>query len=193
MRVSGSSFQSLAAAGLVLAAAAAFAQDAPMPARLLPAGSEIVFTSRQMGVPVDGRFQRFDAQIAFDPKRPEASSVKISVDLASVSMAAAEVEAELAKPGWFDSRRQANASFQSTSVRSPAPGRLEVAGKLTLKGKVRELVVPVTLAPSASATVASGSFVLKRLQFNIGDGEWSDPSLVADDVQVRFKLSLAAP
>jgi polyisoprenoid-binding protein YceI len=31
--------------------------------KLLPAQSEIVFVSKQMGVPVEGRFKRFDAQI----------------------------------------------------------------------------------------------------------------------------------
>ena len=39
-------------------------------------------------------------------------------------------------------------------------------------------------------TTASGSFVLKRLAFRIGDGDWKDTSMVADDVQVRFKLAL---
>lgn len=32
-----------------------------------PAGSHIRFTSRQMGVPVDGAFRKFDASLAFDP------------------------------------------------------------------------------------------------------------------------------
>ena len=40
---------------------------------LVPAQSEVAFTSRQMGVPVDGKFTRFDAQVAFDPKKPEAA------------------------------------------------------------------------------------------------------------------------
>ena len=57
----------LLAATLALAALPVFAQQA-----LVPAQSEIVFTSRQMGVPVDGRFRKFDAQVAFDPKKPEA-------------------------------------------------------------------------------------------------------------------------
>ena len=44
--------------------------------------------------------------------------------------------------------------------------------------------------PSA-VTVASGVLPIKRLAFNIGDGEWADPSMVADEVQVKFKLSLS--
>jgi hypothetical protein len=32
--------------------------------------------------------------------------------------------------------------------------------------------------------------VLKRLAFKIGENEWADTSMVADDVQVKFKLAL---
>ena len=38
--------------------------------------------------------------------------------------------------------------------------------------------------------MATGSFSLKRLAYKIGEKEWADTSMVADDVQVKFKLSL---
>jgi len=44
---------------------------------------------------------------------------------------------------------------------------------------------------AAGASVAEGQFVLKRLAFRIGDGPWADPSVVADDVLVRVRMTLA--
>jgi len=176
---------------LIALAATAHAQQ-----RLLPAQSEIAFTSRQMGVPVSGRFKTFDADVAFDPRQPEAAHIALRIDLASVSLPSAETEAELAKPGWFDSRRVPQASFVSSAVKAAGAGRFDVAGKLTLKGTSRDIVVPVTLVQAGGATTASGSFAIKRLDFRIGDGDWSDTSLVADEVQGKFKLALtgvAAP
>ena len=167
------------------------AAQTPPVAKLLPAQSEIVFTSRQMGVPVEGRFRKFDAQVAFDPRQPETGRVTLTVDLASVAMGAAESEAEVAKPGWFDTKAFPQASFQSSAIKAVGGGRFEMSGKFTLKGQTRELTVPVTLAQAGASTVASGSFVVKRLDFRIGDGDWSDTSLVANDVQVRFKLALS--
>ena len=38
---------------------------------------------------------------------------------------------------------------------------------------------------------ASGSFTIKRLDFKVGDAEWADTSMLANDVLVRFKLTLA--
>jgi polyisoprenoid-binding protein YceI len=158
---------------------------------LLPAQSEIGFTSRQMGVPVDGRFGRFDARISFDPKQPERARIAFDIDLASAQIGDSETMKELAKPAWFDSLRLPKATFESTAVKAAGAGRYEVSGKLSIKGQVREVVVPVTLSQSAGTTVAAGSFVLKRLEFRIGEGDWADTSLVANDVQVKFKLALS--
>ena len=158
--------------------------------QLVPAGSEIAFTSKQMGVPVDGRFRKFDAKVAFDPKKPEAANIAFSVDLASVSLGVAETEAEIAKPDWFDTKKFPQAQFQSSGVKATGGGKYEVTGRLTIKGTAQNLVVPVTLTQSGGNTTAAGSFVLKRLAFRIGDGDWKDTSMVADDVQVRFKLAL---
>ncbi|MES3013112.1 MAG: YceI family protein [Pseudomonadota bacterium] len=159
-------------------------------AALVPAQSEIVFTSTQMGVPVEGRFRRFDAAIALDPKRPEAGRVAITLDAASATLGIAETDAELLKPNWFDTARFAQASFRSTSIKGLGAGRYEVVGTLTIKGSAQPLVVPVQLTQSAGSSVASGSFTIKRLAFRIGDAEWADTSLVADNVLVRFKLTL---
>lgn len=185
----------LRSATVALLAVAAAPQPAIAAAlALLPAQSEIVFVSRQIGVPVQGRFKRFEAEADFDPARPEAARVALHIALASVAIGTAEIEAELAKPGWFDSRRFPTASFVASDVRRVGPERYEVAGRLTLKGQSRDLVVPIALAqPDAKTTVASGSFTLRRSDFRIGDGEWSDPSLVADEVEVRFRLTLVAP
>jgi polyisoprenoid-binding protein YceI len=172
-----------------LAAAAAWS-GAVCAQQVQAAGSEIAFTSKQMGVPVDGKFRQFAAQVAFDPKKPEGAKIAFTVDLTSVSLGAAEVEAEVVKPDWFDTKRFPQASFQSTAVKAAGPGKYEVVGNLTIKGASRNVNVPVTLAQAGGATTATGSFVIKRLDYKIGDGDWKDTSMVADDVQVRFKLAL---
>jgi polyisoprenoid-binding protein YceI len=164
---------------------------APAPAQLVAAQSEVAFTSRQMGVPVDGRFRRFDAQVQFDPKKPETARIALKVDLASISMGAPESEAEVVKPEWFNTAKFPQATFTSTAVKALGGGRYEVAGQFALKGVTRDIVVPVTLAAAGANTVATGGFTLKRLDHRIGEGEWADTSMVANDVAVKFKLTLS--
>jgi len=158
--------------------------------KLVPAQSEIVFVSKQMGVPVEGRFKKFDAQISFNPAKPDTSKIAFTVDTGSATLGVPETDAELPKPTWFNVPKFPQATFQSSSVKGLGAGKFEVAGKLSIKGFSRDVVVPVTLTQNGAATTATGTFSLKRLAFKIGENEWSDTSMVADDVQVKFKLAL---
>jgi polyisoprenoid-binding protein YceI len=181
---------SLTLAVALLAAAVDPIHAQPMPATLVAAGSEIAFTTRQMGVPVEGKFGSFSAQIALDPKKPETGSVAFRIDTGSARFGSAELDAEVPKPTWLSVARFPQASFQSSAIKAAGPGKFEVAGKLTIKGSVRDLVVPVQVAQAAGNSTASGSFTIKRLDFKVGEAEWADTSMLANDVQVRFKLVL---
>ena len=161
-----------------------------MAQQLVPAQSEIVFVSKQMGVPVEGRFQKFGAKIVFNPSKPDQANIAFTVDMASATLGVKETDAELPKADWFDTAKFAQATFQSTSVKALGTGKFEVAGKLSIKGATQNVLVPVTLTQAGANTTATGAFALKRLAFKIGDNEWSDTSMVADEVQVKFKFAL---
>lgn len=181
------------AAPLLLAAVllpATAAAQTPPQARLQSQGSEIVFAIKQMGVPVEGRFGRFDAQIALDPRQPAGGHVSMSIDTGSARFGAAEIDAEVGKPVWLATAKFPQASFESSAIKALGGGRFEVSGQLSIKGSTQPLVVPVQITQSGASSTASGSFAIKRLAFKVGDGEWADTSLVADEVQVRFKLAL---
>lgn len=175
------------AAMVALAVASPLAQAQQ---KLVAAQSEIVFVSKQMGVPVEGRFKKFDAQIAFDPAKPDASKIAFTVDIASATLGVPESDAELPKATWFNTAKFPQATFQSTAVKGLGGGKFEVSGKLAIKGSSRDVVVPVALTQSGATTTVTGTFPLKRLAFKIGENEWADTSMVADDVQVKFKLAL---
>lgn len=159
------------------------------PQALVPAQSEVTFVARQLGVPLAGRFKQFAAQTAFDPRSPQTSKIAFQVALASVDVNP-DTNVELVKPEWFGAARFPQANFQSSAIKALGGGRFEVVGKLAIKGQARDLVVPVQLTQAAGLSTATGAFTLKRLDFKIGDGDWADPSVVANEVQVKFKLVL---
>ncbi len=158
--------------------------------KLLPAESEIAFISKQLGVPVSGKFKKFDAEVLFDPKKPEASKVNFTLDLLSADIGNTETETELKKPGWFNSAKVPAATFQSSSVKSLGAGKFEFSGKLAIKGISQNVVVPVNVTQSGGKSRVTGSFNLKRLDFKIGDGDWNDVTLVANEVVVNVNLTL---
>ncbi|XVJ68924.1 MAG: YceI family protein [Rhizobacter sp.] len=160
-------------------------------AQLVPAGSEISFTTRQMGVPVEGRFGKFSANISLDPKAPQTGHVGFSVDTGSARFGSAELDAEVPKATWLNVTKFPQASFQSTAIKSAGGGKFEVSGKLNIKGSVRDVVVSVQLTQTGANSTATGAFTIKRLEFKVGEAEWADTSLLANDVIVKFKLQLA--
>jgi polyisoprenoid-binding protein YceI len=153
--------------------------------------SEIAFVTKQMGVPVEGRFKKFDAQIAFDPKRPETSTVSFTIDTASAAFGAPETDAEAPRAIWFNVLKYPHATFRSAAVKRIGAGQFEVRGQLTVKGYARDVVIPLLVKQAGGESIATGAFNVKRLDFKIGEGEWTDTSLLADDVQVKFKLVLS--
>ena len=82
-------------APLLLATAAGAQPAATATAKLVPAQSEITFQVKQSGVPIDGRFRNFDAQLALDPKAPQTGTVSITVDTATATVGFAESDVEL--------------------------------------------------------------------------------------------------
>ena len=158
--------------------------------KLVPSQSEIVFVSKQMGVPVEGRFRKFDAQIAFDPAKLQASRIEFAVDTGSASIGVADVDLELPKPLWFGVARFPQATFQSTAVKALGNRKFDITGRLTVKGRSQDVSVVTTLTQSGPNTTVTGNLNIKRLAFAIGEQQWTDTDLVADEVQVRLRLTL---
>ncbi len=156
---------------------------------VLPKQSTIHFEFRQMGVPIKGGFKRFTTEMAFDPARPEAARASIEIDLASIDAGSPEADDESAGKLWFNRSAYPKATFVSSRIRALGGNRYEMRGTLMLKGRSREMVVPVTYTPGASTAVFEGGFVLKRLDFGIGEGMWADIATVANEVRVKFRIA----
>jgi polyisoprenoid-binding protein YceI len=153
-----------------------------------PAASKLDFTFRQMNVPIAGNFRRFNVLLAFDPAHPEQGKATFEVDLASVDVGSAEANDEVGGKDWFNFKATTSARFVAQSFRALGNDRYEVRGPLALKGRSREVSATFTLQERNGQALVDGTFPLRRLEFGIGEGSWGDPSVVADQVDVRFHL-----
>ena len=90
--------------------------------------------------------------------------------------------------------RRHSSVIAEQSVKAKAAGQFEVLGQLSIKGVSKEVSVPVSLSqtnsPQGLLSLAKGEFQIKRVDFKIGDGEWGDTSIVANEVVVKFSLAL---
>jgi polyisoprenoid-binding protein YceI len=156
------------------------------------AASKLAFTFSEMGVDIDGSFAHFIVRLNFDPARPEAAHVALDVQMSSVDAGSEEATTEVAGADWFDSAHYPVSQFVSTGAKLLAPGRYQLSGNLSIKGRTRAISVPVNYQAQGARGVLSGEFRFNRNDFGVGAGEWADPSVVADSVRVRFSLTATA-
>jgi polyisoprenoid-binding protein YceI len=177
------------AAAAALAAALALAGSASAQGVVVEK-SDIRFVSKQLGVNFEGRFRRWKANIVFRPADLAKSRAEFEIDLASIDLASDDSENEVKGPLWFDMAKFPTARFASTSIRSVGADKYEVAGKLSMKGISKDVVVPIAVRKDGANSVAEGTFTLNRLEFKVGEGLWSDPVTVANEVVVRVRMVL---
>ena len=156
---------------------------------LRPDASAITFAYQQMGVELEGRFTRFDGELSFDPAQPEAARARIEVELASIDTGSPEGNDEVAGKAWFDTPSFPRARFVSQGVKALGDSRYEVSGTLAIKGREQAVVVPATVTTHGDSAVFEGRFTIRRGDFAIGEGAWSTFDIVANEVDVTFRIT----
>jgi polyisoprenoid-binding protein YceI len=174
--------------GLIFVTANAFAS----PRTLLPAESQIEFTVKEMGVPVIGVFKQFDAAIDINPAKPEKSHADLRIDIGSLTTGNEEADAIAVAPEWLDKTHTPYATFKSVSIRALGGGDYEAHGTLTIRDQKRDIIVKFrSVDVSGGKTIITGDFIVKRSEFGIGGGVWNEGGIVAEDIPVKVRLTLA--
>jgi len=153
--------------------------------------SQLQFITRFEGEEAPGLFKRFEAEVITDPETSQPQSIRVKVDVTSASMGSPDLDEGIAGPEWFDFSSHPQATFISDEI-EPASGAGYVAqGVLQIKGVEQKLTLAFDWQQQEEKAFLSGEAELSRLAFQIGSGEWSDTTSIADEVLVSFSLSLA--
>ncbi|WP_313034145.1 YceI family protein [Massilia alkalitolerans] len=174
---------------LLLASVLASAVAIAAPLKTDPAKSSVTATFKQMGVPVEAKFKQFAAQIDYDAAKPSASKASVEIQTASLDLGDPDYNKEVTKKEWFNTAQFPKASFVSTAIAPAGAGKLNVSGKLTIKGRSADVSFPLSVKAEGGKQVFEGQLPIKRLAFNIGEGEWKDTSMVADEVVIKFRVT----
>jgi polyisoprenoid-binding protein YceI len=150
--------------------------------------SHLGFSGTQTGAPFKGSFGKWTAEIGFDPAHPEAAHAKIAIDLASARTGDAQRDTALPQSDWFDVKHFPQATFEATGFTAKSGDAYEAAGKLTIRGVAKDVVLPFTLTIAGDGATARGHLALVRTAFGVGQGAWTSGEWVALEVGVDFDL-----
>ncbi len=156
------------------------------------AQSSIAFRYQQMGVDMDGKFKRYNSQLSFDPEQPAKARARFDIELASIDTGSSEADDEVAGKAWFNTKAFPTASFVSSAVKPLGNNRYEISGKLTIKGKTQDVIVPATFTARGKTGVFDGSLTIRRGDFAIGEGAWAKFDIVANEVAIKFHITATA-
>jgi polyisoprenoid-binding protein YceI len=159
-------------------------------ARLTPSGKNtLTFISKQMGVPIDGRFKQFSAQLHFDPAHLKQSVANLDIDISSIDAGSEEANNEVKGKDWFDTEHFPKATFHSTEIIDLGDKHYQLNGTLTIKGKTKKITAPFTFKQNGPYGTFDGTLTINRTDYTIGAGAWADTSVVDNKVDIHFHFT----
>jgi polyisoprenoid-binding protein YceI len=109
------------------------------------AHASINFSIKHLGYSVlTGRFDTFSGEFSYDPAKPEASTVNVTIDTGSVNSNHAERDKHLRSPDFLNVEKFPKATFVSTKiVLDDDKDEFDIVGNLTLNGVTKSVTIEV--------------------------------------------------
>ncbi len=165
--------------------------------------TEINFSVKHFFTPVTGTFGDYEVEFWYDQDEPTNSSVKVSIDVASIDTRNERRDNHLRSADFFNASEHPRMTFESTSVRQVSADELVATGPLTIKGITREIELPIKVLGiqeipegpmrdmlGGLTQVASfeASTQLDRRTFEVGVANWAQTVVVGGEVDVKIHL-----
>lgn len=152
-------------------------------------GGRLGFTARWNGEAVEGRFDRWRADIRFSPDQLAASRIKVTVDLASADTGDGQRDDSLKGSDFFDTSAHRSATFTARDVRHLGGDRYEARGTLDLRGASKPATLRYTLGIDGDRARVNGTARIDRTAFGVGQGEWASTDAIAAGVNIAFAFT----
>ncbi len=179
----------------LLAAGAARAE--PVTYVIDPAHTQVAFSIDRFGFNrVLGRFDEVAGEIVLDEANPANSSVRTSIQIASISSGNPTRDEHLRAERWLNAAQFPTMEFRSTSVRLTGERRAEVTGNLTLLGQTHTVTLDVTLnrlAESPSNRLPSAGFSATGTLSRSAFGSAGAANLIGDAVAINIEALAQVP
>lgn len=151
--------------------------------------STLGFSGSYQGEQFSGKFSRFSAKITLDKAELASASLTVEIDVTSATTGNADYDSELKGSAFFDYAKFPAARFVSTAVRE-SDGILVADGTLTIRDRSKPVQITLSFKPAGATAILDVQATLKRLDFDVGTGDWADTSLISGDIAVTSHLLL---
>ncbi|MGO4261994.1 YceI family protein [Lysobacter sp. TAB13] len=141
-------------------------------------------------------FGKVDGTITYDPAKPAASKVEVTIPLDGLDSHVGDFDEHLKSADFFDAAKFPTITFKSTKVEAAGDKKLKVTGDLTVHGVTKPAVLEVNInkigeQPMAKRAAAGfdASTTLKRSDFGIAKYV---PN-VSDEIKIHITTEAIVP
>jgi len=136
----------------------------------------------------DGKFEKWEAVINFDPANLAGSKAAVTIDTGSVTIDYADAQAELPDANWLNVAKFPTASFTTKSIKSVGANKYEALGDLKILEVTREVTLPFTLTITGDTAKMDGTMTIDRTKWGLGKGKWTEGDFVNLDAGIKVQV-----
>jgi polyisoprenoid-binding protein YceI len=161
-----------------------------------PAHTTVGFNVSHLFTSVQGRFDRFEGTIDFDPTNPGATVVRGTIEAASINTNNEKRDKHLRSGDFFDTEKYSELQFESTKVTITDGRSGTIAGKLTIHGVTRDVVLDVKFLGSGKDPWGNeragfrAELTINRRDYGLNWNELLETGgvLVGEEVEIRVDI-----
>lgn len=173
------------------------AQNVPM-WKIDKAHTSVNFSINHFFSSVTGKFKNFDGDINFDPNNLKGNKFDFAVTVNSVNTDDQKRDNHLKSEDFFNAKTYPSMTFKSTRIEKKSEKEYSIYGKLTIKDKTKDVVLPMKVTgemehPMMKGTIVLGILIdttLDRTDFGVGTGDWATTMVVGDEVRIHIPMEL---
>lgn len=165
---------------LLLSVSSAFAQ-----VKQTVTQSSIAFQIKNLGFMTHGTFGGLQADIRFDPAKPDASSIDATIDVNTVNTGSDMRDNHLKEDGFFDVAKYPKITLKSVSLKHKSGNNYDGQFNLTIKDKTKVVDMPFTYTEAGNAAEFKGVLKIKRTDFGVGGSSMVMSNDVEVDIDVK--------
>ncbi len=157
---------------------------------IVDAQSEVRFSIKNFGIPVQGSFIGLKGEVAFYENNLAGSNINVSVSTATVNTGIGARDGHLRKEDYFDVGKYPIISFNSVEiVRGSVLGSYIVKGTLSIKGIAKTININFKATKQGRGYLFTGEFTVNRRDFGVGGSSF----ILSDNVTVKLSVQAAVP
>ena len=146
--------------------------------------SAVTFTIKNLGINTGGSISGVQANILFDPNKPESGSIEATADATSINTDNDMRDEHLKSDAYFDVTKYPRITIKSISLKHKSGNNYTGQFNVTIKDKTLPLEIPFTYIENNNTASFKGTLKLKRTAFGVG----SNSMVMSDDVTIMIAV-----